>query len=93
MKEDIEIKYQACNLVSAMVRNINDNFKNISFDFINDEILVQIILIDKTPVEEGYINDMIAEFAALQISDCVKRPQVFVGLNHLPLKNVVYELS
>lgn len=88
----IEIKYQTCNLCYALLRNINDNFISVSFDFDdNDDILVKVILEKQTEVEDNYINDMSAEFSASQQSDCVKKVQVEVGNQHSPLENLVYQ--
>lgn len=92
MKQDtIRIKYQACNLCSALLRNINDNFKSVSFEFINeDEIQIKIILHKRTGVEDDYIEDMITEFSSLQESNCVALPIVEVGNHRQPLQNLVY---
>ena len=87
-----DIKYQTSNICNAMLRNINDNFISISFDFVsNDDILVKVILEKRTEVEDNYIDDMIAELVASQQSDCVRKPKVEVGNHHLPLPNLVYK--
>ena len=88
----IEIQYQTCNLCYALLRNINDNFINVSFDFVDhDSIVVKVVLSKRTDVEDGYIDDMSAEFTALQQRfDCVRKIQVEVGKHHVPLQNLVY---
>lgn len=87
-----EIKYQTSNICNAMLRNINANFISVSFDFVsNDDILVKVILEKRTEVEDNYIDDMIAELAASQQSDCVRKPKVEVGNQHSPLRNLVYQ--
>jgi len=87
-----EIKYQISNICNALLRNINNNFISVSFDFVsNDDTLVKVILEKKTEVEDDYIEDMIAELAASQQSDCVKKPQIEVGNQHTPLRNLVYQ--
>lgn len=87
---DIEIKYQTCNLCDALCRNINNNFESVSFDVIDDkDIQVKIVLSLLTEQEKDYIDDLIAEFSAQQVSDCVLKPIVVVG-NHSPLKYIVY---
>lgn len=93
MSRDInEIKYQTCNLCNAMLRNVNDNFISVSFDFDwNNDILVKVILEKRTEIENSYIEDMISEFSASQQSDCVIKPQVEVGNKHSPLLNIVYQ--
>jgi len=63
---DYKTKYQACNLSDALHRNINDNFNSVSFRIENDEILIKIILNKRTKVEDEYIEDITAEFEALQ---------------------------
>lgn len=95
MSRDInEIKYQTCNLCNAMLRNVNDNFISVSFDFDwNNDILVKVILEKRTEIENSYIEDMISEFSASQQSDCVKRPQVEIGNKHLPLRYIVYQIE
>jgi len=91
-KTMIEIKYQTSNLCDALLRNINDNFVSVSFDFVgNSDILVKVILGKRTQVEDDYIDDMSAEFAASQQRDCVRKIQVEVGKHHAPLQNVVYQ--
>src|SRR5450631_3625504 len=80
----IKIRFQTCNLCDAMIRNINDNFISVSFDFIkNAEIVVKIILKKRTQIEDEFIEDMIAEFSALQQTDCVTIPKIELGNNHL----------
>lgn len=87
-----EIIYQTCNICNALLRNINDNFESVSFDFlINDEILVKVVLEKRTEVEDNYIEDLITEFAALQESNRVKKPQVEIGSHHSTLRNLVYK--
>jgi len=88
----IEIKYQTSNLCDALLRNINDNFVSVSFDFVgNNDVLVKVILAKRTEVEDSYIDDMSAEFAASQLRDCVRKVQVEVGKHHLPLQNLIYQ--
>lgn len=94
MNEEImSIKYQACNIDSALLRNINDNFKSVSFDIIKSggDIVVKIILDKRTKIEDDYIEEIITEFSALQITNCVTTPQIEIGDYHLPLKNLVYQ--
>ena len=89
-----EIKFQACNLCYAMLRNINDNFESVSFTICDDgDIQVKIILTKKSVVEEGYIDDLIAEFTAKQEGDKVRVPDIVVGKNHQPLDNLVFRKS
>ena len=87
-----EIKYQACNLCESLLGNVNDNFVSVSFDFLRDgDIQVKIILEKRTEVEDVYIVDLIAEFASMQDQDCIRPPEIEVGLNELPLRNLVYQ--
>jgi hypothetical protein len=87
-----EIEYQSCNISNAMLRNVNDNFISVSFDFLsNRDIIIKVVLKKKTVVEDSYIEDMIAEFTAVQKSDCVQNPLVEVGYQHAPLQNLVYQ--
>lgn len=88
---EIEVKYQACNLCDALCRNINDNFESVSFEIIdNGDIQTKIVLSELTEQEEDYIDDLIAEFSALQERNCVLRPIVEIG-DSPSLKNVVYQ--
>ena len=91
--KDIEIKYQTCNLCDALHRNINDNFESVSFEILdNGDIQTKFILSELTEQEEEYIDDSIAEFAALQESNCVLKPIVELGSSTSPpLRNLVYQ--
>lgn len=92
IKGDYEIKYQACNLCDALHRNINDNFIHISFDISESgDIQVKIALKKITPVEDDLIDDIIGEFSAKQLSNCVLAPIIKVGENIPPLKHVIYK--
>lgn len=89
---EIEIKYQACNLCDALHRNINDNFKSVSFEILRSgDIQIKIVLEKLTEAEENYIEDISAEFLAKQQRDCVLKPVVEVGTNIPPLKHTVYQ--
>jgi hypothetical protein len=88
---EIEVKYQACNLCGAICRNINDNFESISFEITdNGNIQTKIVLSKFTEQEEEYIDDLIAEFSALQERNCILKPIVDIE-NSTPLKNIVYQ--
>ena len=43
-----------------------------------------------TKQEEEYIDDLIAEFSALQERDCVLKPIIHTGESS-PLRNIVYQ--
>lgn len=88
---EIEVKYPACNLSDALCRNINDNFESVSFEIIdNGDIQTKIVLSELTEQEEEYIDDLIAEFSALQERNCILKPIVDIG-NSPPLQNIVYQ--
>ena len=88
---DIKVKYQACALNEALIRNINDNFESVSFEiFDNGDIQTKIVLSVLTEREEEYIDDLIAEFSAKQEKDCVLNPIIEVGVNP-PLKYIVFQ--
>lgn len=88
---EIEVKYQTCNLCDALHRNINDNFESVSFEILdNGEIQTKIVLVELTEQEEEYIDDLIAEFSALQERNCILKPIVDIG-NSPPLQNIVYQ--
>ena len=88
---ELEVKYQACALNEALIRNINNNFESVSFEIIdNGDIQTKIVLSELTEQEEEYIDDLIAEFSAKQENDCVLKPIVDIG-NSPPLKNLVYQ--
>lgn len=87
---EISIKYQACLLCESLVRNINDNFKSVSFEVYNNgDIQTKIVLIELTEEEKELIDDLLCEFAARQERNCVLEAIVKVG-NSEPLKNIVY---
>lgn len=89
---DIEIKYQTCNLCDSLHRNINNNFESVSFEILdNGDIQTKFILSELTEQEEEYIDDLTAEFAALQDSNCVLEPIVEVRSSSSPLRNLVYQ--
>jgi len=87
-----EVMLQTCNLSTALVRNVNDNFVSVSFDILdNGEIQVKFILAVVTVVEEDYIIDAIAEFSALQENDIVRKPVIeIIGMGS-PLTHSIYE--
>lgn len=92
--KDLEIKVQACNLSESLVRNINDNFLNISFDLLNNgNIKVKIILDKLTEIEKEYINEISGEFESKQLSDIVEEFEISTEKNSVPLRNIVYKLS
>ena len=91
---DYEIKLQTANLCQAMLKNINDNFSNVSFEILaNDDIQVKIILLQQTKIETELIDDLIAEFAALQKRDNVLPPIIITSNQETALSNLVYRLS
>lgn len=86
----IEEKYQSCNLCDALHRNINDNFESVSFEILNNgDIKIKIVLSKLTEQELEYIDDLTAEFEAVQEKNCVSELIVEIG-DSSPLKNVVY---
>ena len=82
-----EIKFQTCNIGDAMLRNINNNFLSISFNLENGDVQVKIIMEEKTIIEENYIDDFVTELAALQNSNCIKKPIIELGNNKKLLNN------
>jgi hypothetical protein len=87
----LDIKYHACLLCDAMVRNINENFSCISFEILSGgDVQVQVILDIATSAEYEYIDDLMAEFTTMQQTDCVKTPKIEIGRNRVPLKNIVF---
>lgn len=92
IKKLSDIKLQTCNICDAMLRNMNDNFKSVSFDYFNHgDIQLKIILKAKTEIEDDYIEDMVTEFSALQQFNIVLKPQIMIGNEHKPLKYLVYQ--
>ncbi len=93
MKNDIKIKYQAGNLIRSCCRNINDNFISVSFELKdNQDIQTKFIFYDYSEFEEEYVDDIIAEFSAMQESDCILPPIIEVEIGD-PLENLVYSKS
>jgi len=92
---EIEIKYQACNLCDALLRNINDNFESVSFEILdNGDVQTKIVLSKLTEQEEDYIDDLSAEFkfSALQERVCVLKPIVEIG-DSPSMRHIVYQKS
>lgn len=93
MNDNFNVKIQAGNLCDALHRNINDNFRSVSFDIDdNGSVQVRIILSQRSEVEEEYIEDIMVEFVALQQTDCVTEPDIQVSDDELPLKYIVYQI-
>lgn len=85
------IAIQTCNLVSSLVRNINDNFINISFDVLeNGYIQVKIILENLTNAEKEYIDDISGEFEATQEKNIVAKFEITTEKNSISRKYIVY---
>lgn len=88
-----DVKYQTCNICDAMHRNVNGNFKSISFEILDGgDIQLKFVLYEKLIREEEYIDDLMTEFESMQESNCVLMPIIEVG-NGLPLKNIVYQVN
>ncbi|MDH6310678.1 hypothetical protein M2451_003555 [Dysgonomonas sp. PFB1-18] len=88
---DFFIKEQIVELCDSVVRNINNNFRNISLD-IDDEgnLRIKIILDITTEKEYEYIDDISAEFEAVQENRIVKDIEVTTDLNSKPLPHLIY---
>ncbi|HJD76635.1 MAG TPA: hypothetical protein K8W04_11370 [Bacteroides reticulotermitis] len=85
------INIQMSNLVAALVRNINDNFINISFDVAkNGCVQVRIILEEHTAIEEEYIEDIAGEFTASQKFDILEEVEIVVNKDIGPLRYIVF---
>lgn len=94
MEDDYYIKFQMGNLCNAMHRNINDHFKNISFRILENRMIqVLVILITRTKEEEEYLDDMCAEFSALQSEDIVPKFIATTDPASSPFEHVVYQLA
>jgi hypothetical protein len=88
-----QIKKITSELCQAMLRNVNENFDSVSFDVLPDnDIQVRVILKNGTEKEEELIDDLIAEFSALQESDII-RPAQICSLEEAPLPFLVYKHS
>ena len=88
---EIDLKYQACNLSDALCRNINDNFKSVSFEITDNGLIqIKIVLSESSKQEDEHIEDLVAEFSALQESGCVLMPIVEIG-DSPTLQNIVYQ--
>ena len=78
-------------LCDSIVRNINDNFRNISFNMDdNNNIRIKIILDFITEKESEYIDDIITEFEAAQENDIVKEVEITTDTDSTPFLYVVY---
>lgn len=85
------IKNKMIELCDSIVRNINDNFRNISFNMEqNGHIQIKIILDYITEKEYNYIDDMSAEFEAAQESDVIKKIELTTDINSEPFSHVIY---
>ena len=70
---NVKIKQQICNISESLLRNITDNFKNVSFTILEDgNIQVLVILKNITEIEKELITDFSGELEAAQESDLVE---------------------
>lgn len=89
---DYDIKLIYSNLCIALQRNLNQNFRSISFEILNDKnIQVKIILYNSSYAEEDLIEDFIGELAALSSNNNILPPIVTTRCEQ-PLKYLFYEL-
>lgn len=90
---DNEINLQKSNLINALQRNINHNFSSVSFDFTKDGIIqIKVILNNKTDIELDLINDISAEFTAVQNKDNVDDFLIVIEEeDSFPLKFLIYK--
>lgn len=87
-----DIKYHTCCICDSLQKNINDNFVSVSFELYNNgKIKIRIILIIKSDVEDGYIEDIIAEYEAVQEKNYIQDVEIIVDKNQIPLENIVYK--
>lgn len=85
------IKIQKSELIDALVRNVTDNFNNVSFTFLASGcIQIRVILNKQTEIEDECINDLGGEFEAQQDFGTVEKIEVFVGEAISPLEHVVF---
>ncbi len=85
-----EAKLQISHLCDAMIRNINDNFYNVSLSINNSqEIYVQIVLLKRTEIEDEYIDDLVTEFESMQEGNFVKKVVITEDLNCKPFDYIV----
>lgn len=88
MKEEIRILM--CELADSLVRNVNDNFINVSFDIMEDGFIqTKIILKNQTDIEDDYIDDIAAEFSAVQEKNIINKFEVTTDIKSKPLKYTV----
>jgi hypothetical protein len=91
---DYYTKFQCVALCEAMIRCVNDNIFSISLAIEdNGDILVRVILLEKTTIEEELMKIMHGEFSAYQDCDCVLPFEELIGLTHQPLKHLVYQVQ
>lgn len=89
---DNEIIIQACALKNALQRNINDNFISVSFDILKKKrIMIKFILKKITDVEKEYIDDILAEYSAVELDYHLKFEMVTDKIE--PLKYLVYRVK
>lgn len=88
---DIFIKRLIVELCDSTIRNINDNFRSISFTIEKDRsIKIKIILDIITEKEYDYIDDISAEFEAVQEGDILKDIEITTDINSKVLPFVTY---
>ena len=94
INSDLLIKYHAGILCDSLHRNINDNFVSVSFEILRDgTIKIKIVLKSKTNIEIEYINDISAEFEAVQGIDNLSEVEIVVDKYALPLVHIVYSTA
>jgi hypothetical protein len=91
---DYEIKLTYSNLCAAMVRNVNNNFRNISFDILNNkDVQVKVILYNKSEADQELIDDLISEFSSMGITNNVLKPIISTDIKENYLRYLIYQSS
>ncbi|KIO76869.1 hypothetical protein TH53_12225 [Pedobacter lusitanus] len=92
MNLEYNVKLIYSNLCNAMIRNVNNNFYSISFDILqNEDIQVKIILYSYNEDEKNLVEDLMAEFSALEEKNNVLAAILTTDFKELKLRYKIYE--
>jgi hypothetical protein len=71
-----DVKLVFCSLCQAMLRNINNNFKSVSFDIFNGNVKVKVVLFQIDDDDESLIKDMMAELSSMSETNNILTAQI-----------------
>jgi len=78
----------------SLLRNINNNFYNISFKYCDGRLTIQFILTLKSEIEFELIDDIIAQLTSNIGEDIVELPVIILlKENWRPFENIIFSIQ